>query len=370
MELQTLNRMEASSSGGSKEDKIRFSKFSAFGNTFIIVDESDYPIQDDDHRTQFARWALNEHFGIGGADNVLYLQALSPDEKDLWGGDYSFRVFEHDGAETLSCGNGLLSSAVLVHETTGLTDLVFLTELPSGKPKPVSVGIREDVGSAWIRLDWPTPTPVTLYRRLEPAPESGIDPIGPIKVAMPQDADWAEGLSSELELSGLLVYTGEPHLILISGRGLPAELEGRIWLDDLPTTPIGLSEPPAMSASKRLVHHIGTYVNKAYRELFPQGVHLNFTRISGDGGAVEYRTYERAIDRETLACGSGAIGIVWVLQYLGEASVAPVTLWPHRCRWYLPEASLTVETTNDGLVLTGWPRKVCQGAACYPSQLY
>jgi diaminopimelate epimerase len=193
--------------------------------------------------------------------------------------------------------------------------------------------------------------PSWLYRRPEPALDGVIDAVPGLVVPMPPDDTWEAGTPDRIVLSGLLVSTGEPHLVLFSGMGLPSHLEDLIF-------PAGLASRAEISASSRLVAHIGEHVNTAYRDLFPAGVHLNLARMAGDR-SIEYRTYERAIDRETLACGSGAVATAHVAAELKLISSARATLWPYRSRLRQPDSRLQVEAGESGYVLRGDPRLIC-----------
>jgi diaminopimelate epimerase len=357
-------RPQAVADGGG--ETVEFMKYTSFGNTFIIVDETGAPLADDEHRAAFARWALNGDFGIGGTDNVLYLRAVEDFHGAYDEGDFAFRIFEHDGSETLSCGNGLLSTAAFLHRRTGASRWGVLTELPTGRPRPVEVGVGEEPGTTWVNVGWPRPVSEELYRRPTPASSAGIDAVPPLTVPLPQHEPWAAGLPETITLSGFLVFTGEPHMMLIEGRGLPTELAERLWVDlggEGGSRGVGLPDTPEMAASCALVHHVGTYVNATYKDLFPQGVHLNFARVRGEDGVIEYRTYERAIDCETLACGSGAVAMAHIAQTEGLLEGPETTFWPHRCRWYQPDASLGVVVTDDGFLLSGHPKLVCEGSA-------
>jgi diaminopimelate epimerase len=354
--------------GDALGETLQFAKYTSFGNTFLIIDETANPLDDDDHRARFARWALNKDFGIGGADNVLYLRPVEDTggaQAGDWSADFVFRIFEHDGSETLSCGNGLLSTAAFLEVTTGGSAWGVLTELPTGRPRLVKVGVGRAPGSTWVNVGWPRPVPPLLYHRSGPEPSSGIDAVPPLRVSLPRHEAAAFDLPEAFTISGSLVFTGEPHLILLEGHGLPPELAQRIWVDLAQDggPRIGLPDTPEMVATCRLVHHIGAYVNATYRDLFPQGVHLNFARLRGDGAVIEYRTYERAIDCETLACGSGAVAMAHTARTLGLLDAPETTFWPHRCRWYQPDASLGVLVTDDGFLLSGRPKLVCHGTA-------
>ena len=54
------------------------------------------------------------------------------------------------------------------------------------------------------------------------------------------------------------------------------------------------------------------------------GANVNFVRPNGDG-TFSYRTYERGVESETLACGTGAVATGWLLTQWGLAS-GPVRL--------------------------------------------
>ncbi len=360
---------------------VQFTKYTSFGNNFLIVDETTAPLPGDGERAALARWLLNGEFGPGGTDNVLYLTRLADDPaaqaaevREHTAGKtagFLFRIFEHDGSETLSCGNGLLCTAAFLHARYGLRATVVLTEVPTGDPQPVRLGIGEREGTTWINVGEPRPTPAELFVRRGPPPSSRIDHVAELEVPLPADASWAEGLPPTLKLGGHLTFTGEPHLALISGHGLPAELEKLLFIEPgHPPGPelIGRPPTPEVRATLALVDHLGHHVNDAYRSLFPQGVHLDFARLLADG-AVEYRTYERAIDRETLACGSGVIALAFVLRELGMAEGADTRFRPHRCRWFVPDAELVVTSGDDGWSLTGRPILVARGEALVPESV-
>ena len=96
-----------------------------------------------------------------------------------------------------------------------------------------------------------------------------------------------------------------------------------------------------------LRHHAG----------LPEGANVDFVSRRGDG-SFSYRTYERGVEAETLACGTGAVATAILLSSWGE-SAHETTLWT---RSGLP---LTVTLRREGSTwrpsLRGEGRIVFQG---------
>ena len=112
--------------------EIDFQKFTSYGNNFIIVDETQGPQLKEDEKSRFACQATNVNYGIG-ADGVLFLQPYRSDIlaeinaiRHYWEQfpvyhhlDIMFRIFEPNGVESFSCGNGLMCMAH-AHTVAGL----------------------------------------------------------------------------------------------------------------------------------------------------------------------------------------------------------------------------------------------------------
>lgn len=90
-----------------------------------------------------------------------------------------------------------------------------------------------------------------------------------------------------------------------------------------------------------------------YLPVLPAGANVNF--VSRRGGGWTYRTYERGVEQETLACGSGSVATAAMLRAWGEATDS-VRL--------LTRSGATLEITlggNDGPRLAGEGRLVYEG---------
>lgn len=106
-------------------------------------------------------------------------------------------------------------------------------------------------------------------------------------------------LGQVLEVAGATlavhsINTGVPHAVIFS--------------DDLDAVPV-----KELGAKIRFHGHFQ-----------PAGTNVNFVNIAGDG-AVHIRTYERGVEGETLACGTGSVAAALVAIALGRAA-SPVTV--------------------------------------------
>lgn len=90
---------------------------------------------------------------------------------------------------------------------------------------------------------------------------------------------------------GLLTDTGVPHLVVL--------------VRDLERVP---------------VVSLGRTLRRA-PEVGPGGANVDFVSVS-DGEPFPMRTYERGVENETLACGTGATAAAWVLHHLGYTGAA------------------------------------------------
>ena len=83
-------------------------------------------------------------------------------------------------------------------------------------------------------------------------------------------------------------------------------------------------------------------LGRAIREhprFMPEGTNVDFVRVI-DGNTIELRTYERGVEDETLACGTGAVAAALVMAALGR--VKPPVAARTRGGWTLT-------------ILKGWP---------------
>ena len=146
--------------------KIDFQKFTSYGNNFIIVDESQGPQLREDEKSHFACQVTNVNYGIG-ADGVLFLQPYRSDilaeinaTHHYWDKlpiyprlDIMFRIFEPNGTESFSCGNGLMCIASFLKRKYNIDSTQILTQIPTQQPKVITIGTDPQKGRNWAKSE-------------------------------------------------------------------------------------------------------------------------------------------------------------------------------------------------------------------------
>lgn len=355
---------------------VPFLKYTSFGNNFVLIDETGPFSLDEREKPRFAFYATNLWFGVG-ADNFLVIQPYHPStleriqaEFGYWRElpmvphvKYVFRMFEPHGAEAYSCGNGLLCVAQYLSQRYGIRNTRILTEVPSENPKVVAIGVDEHARSAWVNLGFPRPIPEPLVRRNgSEIRGEDLEVLEEIRVDRIRSSDRARfSIGNEgLCFKGHLIFTGEPHLVIFVNEETFNEQHAKILFPDGQDANDRLHEK-RRNSSADFVHLIGTYIQREYSQTFPQGISVNFVRVLNKGDILEYRCFERGINRETLACGTGAVASAFVGARLTKSLPKKVQVWPHRCRWYQQDARLCVEDTQEGWVLHGNPTLLFTG---------
>lgn len=107
---------------------------------------------------------------------------------------------------------------------------------------------------------------------------------------------------------------------------------------------------PVESVADTKVNEIG-YPLSRVSERFPQGANINFLEL---GGAIhKVRTFERGVDAETLACGTGATAVAI---YLNDSHQQT---WPVSLEF--PGGTLTIDFQDNRYWLTGPVQLVFEG---------
>jgi diaminopimelate epimerase len=124
---------------------------------------------------------------------------------------------------------------------------------------------------------------------------------------------------------------------------------------------VGVPHVVIRCADSRLVDVVGRGRPLRSHSAFPQGANVNFVSEAAGSAGWSMRTYERGVEAETLACGSGAVAVAILLATWGEADPAePIRI---QSRSGLP-LSIRLQRSGDRWLpsLSGEGRIVFRGA--------
>lgn len=237
------------------------------GNDFVVIDNRFYHFNED-RLSALAKTLCHRRLGIG-ADGLLALGAAEEQEEI----DFRMRYFNADGSLGLMCGNGARVLSQFAYR--------------SGIEKPM------------LTFD----TSAGRYRAIVEE-----DPLIPVKLFMPAFQDYRPDVAIDLasrEAAGRVDYmfTGTQH-----GVAFVSDLRG---FD---------------------VAHWGNALR--YDPVFdPHGINMNFVQVL-DPGSPEHaahlliRTFEKGVEAETLACGTGALAAALIAHLQGKIQSTTVYLDP------------------------------------------
>jgi diaminopimelate epimerase len=272
------------------------------GNDFVVLDNRFLHFTDAE-LAGLARRYCPRRFGVG-ADGLL---ALSPPAED--GADFRMRYFNADGSLGTMCGNGARCLARYAREAgvhgeplgEGRTRLVFDTD--GGR---YTADVAAD--GRTVRLHVPPPR-------------------GFGRVTL-READ-VEG-----ETYG--IWTGTEHTVR--------------FVDRVEEAPVGI-EGPAIRYDPALA---------------PAGANVNFVAVEENGpeARIAVRTYEKGVEAETLACGTGALAAALVARLTGRVYAQAIAVrMPGGVlgvQFQLPEGATEAGAVTD-LTLQGPAEVVYQG---------
>lgn len=224
---------------------LEFTKMNGAGNDFIVIDNRFFHFTDAE-LADLARRLCRRHFGIG-ADGLL---AFAPAQAA--GHHYRMRYLNADGSIGTMCGNGA-RCLVRFARYAGVEDVDVRFESDAGVVHAVS---PEDP-SAPVRVYLGAPRQYTPNRALT-APAAAE--VG----------------------GGHYLWTGTEHLVC--------------FVPDVAAAPVDVWGPALRRDAA----------------LQPNGANIDFVEVLDDGAAGERavlraRTFEKGVEAETFACGTGAI---------------------------------------------------------------
>jgi diaminopimelate epimerase len=271
-------------------------KMTGSGNDFVMVDARASTPADWTPEDMQAVCARGT--GIG-ADGIVFVGPGSH------AGAARMIYYNADGSHAAMCGNAALCSTTLAAHL-GL----------AGRPSPDGMDLETDAGTYQSRA-------VEAGR----GGRGGRAELHLAPVASPAAVPRLELAPGERQ--AVLTHVGVPHLIV-----LVADVDQVALMDRGPS----LRFDPALA---------------------PEGANINF--ISRDEtGVWRMRTYERGIEGETLACGTGAVGAGCAIQEWGLGRL-PVDIQSRSGRMIGVRATKAQNGLYDEVWLTGEGRMVFRG---------
>lgn len=352
---------------------VPFVKYTCYGNNFVILDETQEKVLSEKDLPSFAGSATDVNFGVG-ADNLLVIQKCTNEvlheinsNYKYWktspaaAANYIFRMFEPNGDEALCCGNGLMCISHYLHSQLGVENASIMTEVPLIEPNVIPIGCQAKTSRSWVNLGNPRRIPDSIIGKERSWKyRENIQLVEDLTIKFRKHDLSPYTDSTEIKLNGFIIFTGEPHLVVFPE-------EGGISVDGLSDVVFADSEGnrgagPIFRQRIRFgtwfLDRIGYFINTHYRKMFPIGMNVNLVRKRKQTNTVEYRCYERGINKETLACGTGAMAVAYTTAQMLGLNEGDIAVLPHRCRWFKRDADIIVKPGCDGWVLNGQPRRI------------
>jgi diaminopimelate epimerase len=223
-----------------------YKKYSGAGNTFLMLDNLDGSIKN--HKETV--FDLIDRKGNEKFDGVIFVE-----QSDT--ADFHMNYFNRDGTGNALCGNGLRCTAKFVNDNK-LSDKKIITLEAVSKIYDCSL-----LESGLISVGFPPPNEIRLNFNL--------------KVHF---TEWWQKLKVHY------VDVGSPHIV--------------VFIKDI-------QNPVIMHLYEVDINNWGKNI-RMHKDLMPEGANVNFVELkSYERSELEIRSFERGVEGETLACGTGAV---------------------------------------------------------------
>jgi diaminopimelate epimerase len=239
-------------------------KYSGAGNTFLMINNMDGSISNRKETViDLIGQEGNEHF-----DGVIFVES-----SDI--ADFHMNYFNKDGTGDALCGNGLRCTAKFI-EDSGLSDSKHLTLEAVSK-----IYQCNNLDNGLISVSFPPPADIKLNFNL--------------KVHF---TEWWQMLRVHY------VDVGSPHIVA--------------FIKDI-------KNPLVQHLYEVDINNWGKNI-RMHKDLMPEGANVNFVALkSYEKSEMEIRSYERGVEGETMACGTGALSTA-IVSYLLYDIIPPIKI--------------------------------------------
>lgn len=228
------------------------------------------------------------------ADGVIFVEKSNTS-------DFKMNYFNKDGTGDALCGNGLRCTVKFINDN-------LISEKKDLKIEAVNkIYYCKTSDDDQISVLFPPPTIIKSNFKL--------------KVHF---QDWWELLNCSY------VECGSPHIV--------------VFIDEI-------QKPRISSLDEININEWGRNI-RMHKDLLPDGANVNFVKVlSKERGEIEIRSYERGVEGETLACGTGALSSALIF-YLIVNEANPVQVLT-RSKEYLTIEFNIGEENLLGITMTG-----------------
>ena len=244
--------------------KISFIKMSGAGNDFIFIEKNQNPAFNP--LPEHIKKLCNRRNGIG-ADGLIFIEDM-PDY------DYRMIYFNADGSEGSLCANGARCSIWFAKNSN---------RLKNGKAKFISNNIEysgEVVSDECVRFNLNPPKKIKYNFKIK---------------------------ASGQMITSYFADTGSPHVVIKISDILQNIVDPKSSFQNILDVP---------------VINIGKEIRYC-DDFSPGGTNVNFIHVIDD--EIHIRTYERGVESETLACGTGSVAAA-IIASVTDNLKPPITL--------------------------------------------
>jgi len=233
---------------------MEYKKYSGAGNTFLMINNLAGRLENHSEKVlELIGMKGNENF-----DGVIFVEG-----SDI--ADFHMNYFNKDGTGNALCGNGLRCTAKYIEDNKLSERKVLSIEAVSKIYK------SEILDDGNISISFPPPNLIKLNFNLRV-----------------QFMEWWQTLRVHY------ADVGSPHIV--------------VYIKDI-------KQPLIQNLYEVHINDWGRNI-RMHKDLMPEGANVNFAQLlSYENSELEIRSYERGVEGETLACGTGAISTA-LISYL------------------------------------------------------
>ena len=280
---------------------LEFTKMHALGNDYIVINEFDGIIIEENDKEEFSRKICKRGFSIG-ADGVIFVQKPTDDKYDV-----RFRIFNSDGSEAEMCGNGIRCFSKFVYERVL-------------KKNPLNVETKGGLRISEMEIENEIVKTVRVFMG---TPKFKLKDI-PMKIEGKSEDD--EFLNESIKLNNDLmdeiklsvVNVGNPHAV--------------IFVEDNDIT---------MDFARENLNILGKEIEN--HEVFPERINVHFIDVISPE-EIKILTWERGAGYTT-ACGTGTTSSVIIAHKLGKTE--------NKVLAHLDGGDLEIEINENGVYMKG-----------------